>query len=37
LPNDLPGLLGGAALVLNAVAVYLLFRPDARAWFGEKA
>jgi len=37
LPNDLPGLLAAAALVLNAVAVYLLFRPDARAWFGEKA
>jgi hypothetical protein len=37
LPNDLPGLLAVAALVLNAAAVYLLFRPDARAWFGEKA
>lgn len=35
-PSDLPGLLAAVALVLNAVAVYLLFRPDARAWFGEK-
>lgn len=23
------------AFVLNAVAVWLLFQPDARAWFGE--
>jgi hypothetical protein len=37
LPSDLPGLLAAAALVLNAVAIYLLFRPDARAWFGETA
>lgn len=34
-PADVPGWLGIVALVLNAVAVYLLFRPDARAWFGE--
>ena len=25
------------SLVLNAVAVWMLFRPDARAWFGETA
>jgi len=37
LPVDLAGLLAVAALVLNAVAVYFLFRPDARAWFGEAA
>ena len=37
LPKDLPGMLAAAAFVLNAVAVYLLFRPGARAWFGEKA
>ena len=36
-PNDLPGLIAVVALVLNAVAVYLLFRPDARAWFGQTA
>ncbi len=36
-PSDPAGLLALAALLLNAVAVYLLFRPDARAWFGEKA
>lgn len=34
-PSDAPALLATAALVLNAVAVYLLFRPDARTWFGE--
>lgn len=36
-PNDLPGLIAATALLLNAIAVYLLFRPDARAWFGERA
>lgn len=35
LPNDLPGFVAVAALVLNAAAVWMLFRPDARAWFGE--
>lgn len=35
-PNDLPGVLAAGALVLNAIAVWMLFRPDARAWFGEK-
>lgn len=37
MPNDLPGLLAVAGLVLNAVAIWFLFRPDARAWFGETA
>ncbi|HEX4694822.1 hypothetical protein [Sphingomonas sp.] len=37
IPNDLPSLLSIVAIVLNAVAVWLLFRPDARAWFGETA
>ena len=36
-PSDLPGLIAVGALALNAVAVYLLFRPDAVAWFGERA
>ena len=36
-PSDVPGWIAVGALVLNAVAVYLLFRPDAVAWFGEKA
>ena len=31
----LGGVLSVVAFVLNAVAVWLLFRPDARAWFGE--
>lgn len=29
------GVLSVVAFVLNAVAVWLLFQPDARAWFGE--
>ncbi|QDZ07101.1 hypothetical protein FPZ24_06065 [Sphingomonas panacisoli] len=37
MPVNLSGALALAAFVLNAIAVYLLFRPDARAWFGEKA
>ncbi len=37
LPNDVPGLIAVVAIVLNAVAVYLLFRPDATAWFGRRA
>lgn len=37
MPVDVPGWLGIAALVLNAVAVYFLFRPGAQAWFGETA
>ena len=36
-PNDAPGLLAVGAVVLNAVAVYFLLRPDARAWFGQGA
>jgi len=37
LSSDLPSLLAIGAVVLNAVAVYLLFRPDAQAWFGGRA
>ncbi len=33
----LGGVLSVVSFVLNAVAVWLLFRPDARAWFGETA
>jgi hypothetical protein len=36
-PTDLSSLFSLGAIVLNAVAVWLLFRPDARAWFGEAA
>ncbi|WP_174298439.1 hypothetical protein [Sphingomonas bacterium] len=32
-PAGLSGVLSIVALVLQAVAVYLLFRPDANAWF----
>ena len=28
------GIIGAALVVLQAVAIFLLFRPDARAWFG---
>ncbi len=34
IPPGLPGVLTIVAFVLNAVAVYLLFRPDAKRWFG---
>ena len=34
---NLRSLLSIAALVLNAVSVWHLFRPDAKAWFGEQA
>ena len=34
-PTDLSSAFSLAALAVNAFAVYLLFRPDARAWFGE--
>lgn len=34
---DLPHLLGLAALLLQAIAVAMLFRADARAWFGDRA
>ncbi len=36
-PEGIPGILSVVTLVLNAIAVWLLFRPDARAWFGEAA
>jgi len=36
-PEGLPGILSVVTLVLNAVAVWMLFRPDARVWFGEAA
>ena len=32
-PSGLGGVLTVANIVLQAVAVYLLFRPDAKAWF----
>lgn len=38
--NYAPGIAGVvsvAVFVLNAIAVWLLFRPDAKAWFGEPA
>jgi len=31
------GVLGIVGLVLNGIAVWQLFRPDARAWFEETA
>jgi hypothetical protein len=34
--TTLPGLVSGAALLLQVVAVGLLFLPDARAWFAAK-
>lgn len=36
-PEGIPGILSVVILALNAVAVWMLFRPDARAWFGETA
>ncbi|MGI4730913.1 MAG: hypothetical protein ACRYFW_04090 [Janthinobacterium lividum] len=33
IPSNLSAVLGIVAFVLQAVAVYLLFRPDAAAWF----
>ena len=35
LPRGVAGILTVVAWVLNTVAVWLLFRPDARRWFGE--
>lgn len=32
---NLVGMLGLAMLALQAVAIWLLFRPDSRVWFGE--
>lgn len=31
----LPGILGIVGVVLNVIAATMLFRPDARPWFGE--
>ncbi|MET3826883.1 MULTISPECIES: hypothetical protein [Sphingomonas] len=31
------GVLGIVGLVLNGIAVWQMFKPDARAWFGETA
>ena len=36
-PPGLAGVASVAAFVINAIAVWLLFRPDAKAWFGEDA
>lgn len=36
-PTGISGILGVVALVLNAIAVWNLFRPDAEAWFGGAA
>ena len=33
----IPGLLGLLAFALRAVAAWMLFRPDAKVWFGENA
>lgn len=30
------GMIGIVSMVLQAVAIYFLFRPDAKAWFAEK-
>lgn len=34
-PGGIGGILGIARLVLSVIAVVFLFRPDAKAWFGE--
>jgi hypothetical protein len=34
-PSGLSGVLAAIALVLQAIAVAMLFRPDTRSWFGE--
>lgn len=36
IPEGISGMIGVVAFVLNAIAVWHLFRPDAEAWFGEK-
>jgi hypothetical protein len=36
-PSTLAAVLSVVALVMNAVAVFLLFKPDAKAWFGERS
>ena len=35
-PDGLAGLLGAVKLVLQIAAIWYIFRPDTRAWFGEK-
>lgn len=35
LPAGISAVLGIIAVVLDGIAVWQLFRPDARAWFGE--
>lgn len=35
-PQGIAGVLGIVTFVLNAIAVWQLFRPDAAIWFGEK-
>lgn len=35
-PQGLPGILSIVGLVLNAIAVWMLFRPDANAWFAKR-
>lgn len=35
-PQGIAGVLGVAGFVLNAIAVWQLFRPDAEAWFENK-
>jgi len=37
LPEGVSGVLGIVALVLNGLAVWNLFRPDTKLWFGETA
>ena len=34
-PEGVSGVLGVVGFVLNAIAVWQLFRPDTEAWFGE--
>ncbi|MEG3174831.1 hypothetical protein U1872_01205 [Sphingomonas sp. RB3P16] len=36
-PTGFGAVLGVAALVLNGLAVWQLFKPDTKAWFGEVA
>lgn len=33
---SITGIIGIATMVLQALAIYFLFRPDAKAWFAEK-
>lgn len=36
-PAGIPGILGLIGVTLNIAAAAMLFRPDARPWFGERA